>query len=256
MAAWGTHPYHERIAKNEPTVFMGLYGLPDFYALWRHQGKRYVFWCGSDIRHLMKGYWLEDKASGIKVPSRNIAKWIDKHCESWVENRVEHRALKRLGIHARICPSFMGNVHDYKISYKHAERPSVYASVSGDDFKLYGWDRVMYLAKDNQGIDFHLYGNTKPWEGTKNVIVHGRVPKEKMNKEIKKMQGGLRMVAFDGFSEIIAKSVLWGQWPISLISYPHALKINEIKSLTKRTHPNKEGAEYYKEHLNKFPWCE
>jgi len=87
-----------------------------------------------------------------------------------------------------------------------------------------------------------------------NVINHGKVPKEQMNREIRQMQGALRLIGMEGFSEIIAKSVLMGQHPISVIEYPHMLKIKQLKYLPTITKPNIKGREYYLQKLNKFPW--
>ena len=55
---WGTSDY---VSDETPTVFFGLYGLPDFYALWRHKGRKCILWTGSDIRHFRDGYWLDEK---------------------------------------------------------------------------------------------------------------------------------------------------------------------------------------------------
>ena len=239
--AWGLETYNPISDKNESTVFVGLYGLPDFYELWRHKGKKWIFWTGSDIRHFKNGYWLDDSECGAKLNPAPLADWIQRNCESWVENEVEYKALKEIGIESNICPSFLGDVDEYKISYKQSDRPKVYSSVSGDDFELYKWNEIMKLADKNQDIDFHLYGNTKPFAylksetPLKNVFIHGRVSKEQMNKEIKTTQGALRLLPFEGVSEIIAKSLLWGQWPVSLIEYPHTLKPENIgKSLKYR----------------------
>ena len=246
---WGTTEY---INQDDPTVFFGLYGLPDFYALWKHRGDKYILWAGSDIRHFSSGYWLEDRADGLKLDPKVLANWINKHCESWVENEVEAEALGKFGIQSYVCPSFMGNIDNYKISYQYSDKPKMYASVSGDDFLLYGWDKIEKLAYENPHVEFHLYGNTKPWNTLKqNIIVHGRVPKEQMNEEVKTMQGGLRMVEFDGFSEIIAKSMLWGQYPVSIISYPYVLS-SIPKVFPKK--PNVEAAVWCRTHLNRFPW--
>lgn len=248
---WGTKKYKN---KEDPTVFFGLYGMNDFMALWNHKGRKCILWAGSDIRHFMKGYWLKD-GGRIKISPEPLAKWIALNCESYVENIVEYKALKKLGIESTIVPSFMGNIDDYDIEYTYNERPQVYASVSGDDFKLYKWEIIDRLASIYEGIDFHLYGNTKKWESkNKNVIVHGRVPKEIMNEEIKKMQGGIRLLDFDGFSEIIAKSILWGQYPISAIPYPHTLSLSELNTLKDLKEPNFEGQEYYKKIINNYPW--
>lgn len=243
---WGTVEYTNR---DDPTVFMGLYGFNDFYELWRHRGKKWAFWCGSDVRHFIAGYWLDDEGETHVNPD-NLAEWINKYCESWCENEVEQTALANVGIYAQVCPSFMGNVKDYDVTYEWNEIPMAYASVSGNDFRLYGWDKIELLAEEHPEVLFFLYGNTVPWR-TKhaNVIVRGRIPKEQMNEEIKKMQGGLRLLEFDGFSEVIAKSVLWGQWPVSQIEYPHVLKSLEFPK-----EPNIAGREYYLKRLNDYPW--
>ena len=224
---WGVKGYYPEQNPehyDDPTVFFGLYGLPDFYTLWRHPGKKWIFWAGSDIRHFRNGYWL-DKKGYTRMSSSALATWISDNCESWVENEVERRALGELKIQAKVCPSFLGDVNDFPVSYKHSKTPKLYTSVSGDDFTLYGWDRIDALALKNPDVEFHLYGNTVEWQKTqKNIFVHGRVPSEIMNAEIKDMQGALRLTQFDGFSEIIAKSVLMGQWPISYISYDYMLQ--------------------------------
>lgn len=254
---WGTLPYDEDDMMHDiyqPTVFFGLYGLNDFHAMWRHRGKKWILWAGSDIRHFVKGYWL-DQQGQICMETRALSEYINTHAESWVENEVEAEALRLVGVEAQVCPSFMGNVEDYNIEYEYAEIPKVYASVSGDDFDLYRWDGIEKLAKEHPSIEFHLYGNTKRWESRQsNIIVHGRVPKEQMNAEIKKMQGGLRLLKFDGFSEILAKSVLWGQWPVSAIPYSHMLPVEELHRLHVKHHPNTVGREYYLQTVNKFPW--
>ena len=75
-----------------------------------------------------------------------------------------------------------------------------------------------------------------------------------MNEEIQKMQGALRLTEFDGFSEIIAKSLLWGQWPISLIFYPNTLRIESIGALKDLKEPNIKGREWLLSVVNKYPW--
>lgn len=252
--AWNLETYNPETDKNEPTVFAGLYGLPDFYSLWRHKRKKYVWWAGSDIRHFKKGYWLDEKGK-IKIESKFFAKWINRYCENWVENKVEHETLKRLGIKSKVCPSFLGNINDYKVSYQWSERPKVYTSVSGDDFKLYGWDKIERLADINGFAEFHLYGNISNWKTSQsNVFVHGRVSKEKMNEEIINMQAALRLTKFDGASEIIVKAMLMGQYAFSFIDYPGVNSVDEIHLLNGLEKSNEEGRNWWIKNLNKYPW--
>src|SRR3990167_7696759 len=93
--AWGTKDYENDV---EPTVFFGLYGLPDFYSLWRHKGRKCILWAGGDILHFRKGYWLED-GGGINLGFMGevrkygnphpIVRWLNKYCEHYVENEAE-----------------------------------------------------------------------------------------------------------------------------------------------------------------------
>lgn len=251
---WGITEYKDT---NEPCVFFGLYGLPDFYTLWRHKGKKYILWCGSDIQHFLKGYWLDTKGK-MSVSAFDLAPWVDTYCESYVENEVEQQALRSVGIRSKVVPSFLGNVNDYEVCYNWSDKPKVYTSVSSDDFKLYGWDKIPQLANDNRDVEFHLYGNTvSPFflhEFRPNIIVHGRVPQEQMNEEIKQMQGCLRLTEFDGFSELVAKALLWGQYPISIIPYPHTFRPENIEILYSLTESNIEGREWLLSKVNKYPW--
>ena len=253
--AWGTTDYTSVF---EPCVFFGMYGLPDFYTVNRHQGKRYILWAGTDITHFLFGYWL-DKKGEYKLFPLSIAEWINDNCENWVENITEYLALKAVGIESKICPSFMGTYP--KVSYKWNARPKVYASVSGNEFQKYGWLKIKEIAKKVPEVDFYLYGNTKKFQGSKNVIVRGRVSKEAMNKEIADMQAGLRVLGFDGFSEILGKSVLMGQYPISKIPYPEidSYSTDEelialLKNLTSKKEPNLRARKYYEKKLNKYTW--
>lgn len=247
---WGLEPYWAKLHREEPTVFMGLYGFNDFYELWKHRGKKWVFWCGSDIRHFIAGYWLDDEGE-THVNAESLAEWINKYCESWCENEVEQQALANVGIYSQVCPSFMGNIKDYEVSFE--PNGHYYASVSGNDFKLYKWDALEELAKGYPELTFHLYGNTVPWvTKNKNVVVHGRIDKEDMNEEIKQMEGGIRLLEFDGFSEVIAKSILWGQWPVSAIPYKHVGSVYDL--MFRKNAPNFEGRNYYLRKLNDFPW--
>ena len=248
---WGTVPYTN---DQDPAVFFGVYGLPDFYTLWRHKGKKWILWAGTDVLHFKKGYWL-DEAGDIRVDNKALGQWINKYCENWCENEVEREELQKFGIFAKVCPSFLGDVSKFGVEYKPNERPKLYTSVSGDNFEMYGWNMIPKLAKENPDVEFHLYGNQKKYYSSyKNVIVHGRVPKEQMNEEVKSMQGALRLTTFDGFSEILAKSILWGQWPVSLIEYPYMIPVDKIKMIQHMKEPNTRGRDYYVQHLNKFPW--
>jgi len=261
---WGTKPYNPKTDIDKPCVFFGVYGLPDFYALWRHKGDKAILWCGTDITHFMNGYWLDDEGD-ICLDPKALAKWINRNCVSFVENEVEQRALSGYGIESKVRPSFLGDVKKYQVKFKKGN--NVYLSVSGNNFHQYGWNKIKDIAKKCPKINFHLYGNYQtyyPLENIKNVFVKGRVSKEKMNKEISQMQCGLRLNKdMDGFSEITAKSILWGQYPIVYRAYSYPLidsfsTINELcellNDLPNKTKPNIKAREYYLTNLNNYIW--
>lgn len=253
---WGTLPYTN---DTDPTVFFGLYGLPDFISLWRHKGRKAILWAGSDIKHFRGGYWL-DTEGHMRIDPKSLARWIDANCESYVENYEEQYQLAQEGIRSKVVPSFLGKIDDYDVEFVPGNH--VYLSANEGRQIEYGFGLVEdTLAERLPGICFHLYGAS--WE-TKhpNVIVHGRVPKEQMNEEIKKMQCGLRPLAHDGFSEVTAKSILWGQYPITNIhtpmidSYEGDIErlvwlLNKIPS---RTIHNNGARDYYLLNLNNYPW--
>lgn len=248
---WGTVDYTN---DNEPCIFFGMYGLPDFYSLWKHKGKKYILWAGSDIRHLANGYWLED-GGDIRIESFGVSKWINRYCESFVENEVEQKMLKDIGIESKIVPSFLGDINKFDISFIKTDPVKLYTSVSGDDFDLYGWYDIQEIAEKNPDVEFHLYGNKRDFNiSANNVFVHGRVSKEQMNEETKSMTGALRLTEFDGFSEILCKSILWGQYPVSRIKYPFMFGVDDIPKLKELSNPNIDGREYFKSIINKYPW--
>lgn len=237
-SAWRTSTYNQDFHINKNVCFFGLYGLPDFYALWRHKGRKCILWAGSDIKHFLNGYWLESKGA-IRLNNKSLAEWISQHCENYVENEVEYKALEDVGIISKIIPSFLGDVKNFQ-PQKNLLKNTYYSSVSGNDFKLYGWDKINVVAKQTPNAKYYLYGNTVEWKAPKNVIVRGRVSQQEMDNETKTMTGAMRMIAFEGFSEIVCKSILWGQKPISVIDYPFLNAEHPRQSLLKA--------------LNKYPW--
>jgi hypothetical protein len=245
---WHTKPYLDEF---QPTVFFGLYGLNDFYTLWRHKGRKCILWAGSDIQHFLLGYWLDEEGK-MRIHPTQLSNWIDTYCENYVENEVEQNALRSVGIRSKVVPSFLGKIGEYEIAYEFSVTPKLYTSVSGNNYELYGWDKIAALAQAHPEVEFHLYGSNTPFPTPlTNMIDHGRVPKEQMNEEVKNMQGCLRLTSFDGFSEIVAKALLWGQWPVSIIEYPHTLRPD---SIVFPKEPNLKGRDWLLANVNRYPW--
>ena len=256
---WDTVPYVDR---HRPVVFFGLYDLRDYYALLRHKGKAWVLWAGSDLRNLDSGFVFNDGNLGALSRLLKGNWWILpilRKAEHWVENDWERSVLERYDIRAYVRPSFMGNVNEYQVEFEPGNK--VYLSCGSGRQLEYGFGIVEYIAPLLPEVEFYLYGGN--WDTRQeNVIVRGRISKEEMNEEIKHMQCGLRLNATDGFSEITAKSVLWGQWPISWLYNPHvthtpntASLIAALREIPEKRDPNILGRKYYLSMLNNYPWC-
>lgn len=235
-----------------------MYGLPDFCAFRSHKGKKAILWAGSDLRYFADGYWIDDKGKQ-RVNPHDFAKYLKKF-DNWVENTVEADLLKKFGIKAKVCPSFLGKTNSFNVSFKQGNK--VYASVSGDDFNLYKWDLIEEIAGKVPDVNFYLYGNKKGWKTKhKNVIIRGRLSQKDMDNEIKNMQCGLRLLGFDGASEVVVKSVLWGQHAISKIAYPFVDNyktkedlINILKLLPLKQKPNLRARKWFIKNLNHYTW--
>lgn len=278
---WGTVDYEPEKHLNTATCFFGLYGFPDFYALWKHKGPKHILWAGSDILNFRKGYWLDETGNinlgwmgdSAEFP-KPLAQFLGEKCENWVENEGEAWQLRDCGISVTgIVPSFLGNIQKYPVSFRPGNK--VYLSASQGRQMEYGWGIVHQIACELPEIEFHLYGASCVFQPLKNVIYHGRVPKNKMNTEIRNMQCGLRLNKHDGFSEVTAKSVLWGQYPITYLYHPHIQNypqqddcgqpyctkslqglVRLLRDIPKKKKPNLEARTYYRKHLNRYPWTE
>ena len=256
---WGTIDYIDR---NKPTVFFGMYDLRDYISLWRHKGKAWILWCGGDLNNLDRGFVLNDgKLRWIsKLPFfKPLLIKLLKKAENWVENDWEADILYKHRIIAGICPSFLGDISKYRVSFKPGNK--VYLSCSGGRYKQYGWDLIEEIADKVPEITFYLYGSNNWKTKHKNVILRGRISQKQMNKEVSKMQAGIRPLEFDGCSEVVVKSVLWGQHPISRINYPFVDNyktktelINLLKKLPKKKKPNLKARNWFLNNLNRYPW--
>ena len=236
---WGTTDYKDL---DKPTVFFGVYGLPDLMAVRQHRGRKAILWAGTDCLYLINGYWLDDKGD-FRLDPKVVGAYLNKTCENWCENNLEYKELLSVGIKAKVCPSYLGDVSKIKPTKKDYDILRGYISVSGDDFKAYGWDRLDELVKDLPGLTVYCYGNTKPYKfKSKNIIVRGRVTQEEMNKETQRMHLAIRLNKHDGFSEVLAKGLLMEQGIISDIEYPFL------------TMQPKKAREWLLKNINKYPW--
>ena len=265
---WGTVEYTDR---NKPACFFGMYDLRDYISLWRHKGKKYVLWAGSDIRNLVNGFTFNDgKLKWLSLLVKKFPSSIQqmiafkfvrmlREAEHWVENELEAKELGKFDIECKVCPSYLGNIK-LPVTYQWRKVMNVYVSSGKDRQEEYGFGVVERIAKELPFVKFWLYG--APWKTEQpNVRVRGRVPKKKMNYETSLMQVGLRLNEFDGFSEITAKAILRGQYAITKVPHPmiptyqNDLElILQLNKLRREQKPNLKVRDYYLQHLNEYPW--
>lgn len=192
-----------------------MYNPVDYYRFIWHTGQKTIFWAGSDIINLGKRPgWRYVIAN---TPARHIC-----------ENKVEQSALFLMGIHAEIHPCLIDKLDIYP-SFRPARRPQVYLVAHPGREEEYGVEEFELAATLVPTVGFHIYGI----DGIshRNVKYHGKVPSEQFQKEIESYHAAVRLNAFDGFSEILARSILMGQYPISRIEYPNIDYAPDFKAL-------------------------
>jgi hypothetical protein len=251
---WGLEEWEGVNDKDKELLFFGLYLQMDYDVFWRlPKYKKTVFWCGSDILRL------------IQEPEWQRIVRLYKDVDHWVENEVEAQNLEVIGLKPKVGQSFLGKIDDYPQSYKPQDKVHVYLSGHPNREEEYGFGLACRLASKLPNHVFHLYGAGGMYKDVKdqypNVICHGWLPEKEMNEQIKKFHCGLRPNEHDGFSEITAKSILMGQYPITRIPYKNIWNyqteeelvqlLDSIKDIRK---PNIEGRQYWQKHLNNFPW--
>lgn len=220
-------------------IFFGLYHEGDYKRFFWHKGPKRVFWCGSDILNLMRQKPTILRALAI-APAKH-----------YCENPIEYKMLVSFGIIPEVRPLFFDNPNYYDISYRHSETPHVFLNCHPGREIEYGINLLGDLAHILPEFTFHVYG-VEGDSFSENIVWHGLVPPSQFNWEIRAYQAGLRLNLFDGFGEVLAKSILMGQYPISRIWYPEISYAYQLKDLVRllqelktKTEPNVTGREFW-----------
>jgi len=245
---WGLKPWKGTKDPDE-VLFFGMYSDND-YDIFRHfNGKKSVFWCGSDIIQM-----LQD-------PERRRIIKLFPDVQHYTETEQEKKELESMGLEVYASPSFLDSVKNFPVSYKPSKTPHIYLSGHINREEEYGFGLCKEIAEEHPEFIFHFYG--VEGENTKNVIYHGWVEEEQFNEEIRNYQCGLRCNAHDGASELIFKSALMGQYPISFLPYEKVWQfktkeelVELLNRLKKQDKPNLEAREYWLPRFNSYPWME
>mgnify|MGYP001590497384 FL=1 len=259
--AWGLEEWQGIDDPDQEIVFFGLFHDRDFEVFHNFKGQKSVFWCGGDILRVLEDY---ERQRVLK-----IAPGTQHYCE----NEQEAQNLRSVGIEPIIIPSFLGDIKAYPVCFK---KPDM-----GENWKVwmcghpgreqeYGFDQAKGLAWMFPDVEFHFYGVDKEYKGKANlssdnlpnVIYHGLVPEAQLDEEIRGYHCGMRCNERDGFSEVVCKSILLGQYTISRQPYEGVWHyqtfpelIDLIKKLKEQTEPNLEARKIWTQKLNQFPFC-
>jgi hypothetical protein len=264
---WGLKEWEGINDPDQDLLFFGLYNDRDWVVFDNFKGNKYVLWAGTDISQVLKDY-----------ERRRILKNYPE-TKHYCENEIEAKELISIGLNPEIVPSFLDDVNNYPVLYKQNDKPNIFLCLHPGREEEYGLGLVKRIAPRLPDAIFHIYGvedNSSYFKsggfisGTNvniddefgNIRYHGKVPEEQFNKEIQDYQCGLRANEHDGFSDVVAKSVLLGQYPITKINYEKIWSykdedelVAQIEKLKTMNEPNAEAREYYLQRFNNFPWA-
>lgn len=209
---------HWNFVSSNPVIFIGMYHWGDYLRLYWQSlfiQKRRIFWCGSDILN------LEKNNVGRFIVTTILNTFLTEH---FCENEVERYKLFTLGLDATIIPMIFDDPNNFHPTFKLADKTHVWMSTHPGRELEYGVDIIAKIAPQLPDVQFHIFGElTQHYRSmlywNQNVIFEGKVSEERFNYLISYYHSSLRINAFDGFSEVTAKSILLGQYPITLIPY-------------------------------------
>lgn len=233
----------------KPAVFFGMYHIGDYLAFLKHLGPKSILWGGSDLTALINA----------KLPYYKLF----RNADNYVENNLERKELDMYGIKAKVVPSFLEDIDNFPISYEPKDRVHVYISIHPGREEEYGVELIKRIVPHTPNAYYNIFGGTFSGFDGDHILHHGRVTNEYFNQEIKKYHCGLRINSHDGFSEVTAKSILMGQYPITRIKYSgipsyetEEQLIKLINSLSDMKEPNIDGRDFYRQQVNVYPWVE
>lgn len=231
----------------EKVLFIGLYSIEDYKIFAEHRGRKAIFWNGSDVTILEKEPIFQEI---LKAQPRIT------HA---THNEQLKEELAKMGIEAEIAPIFFGDPKAITPSFIPAETTEFYMTMHPERETEYGLQWIRFIENDLENVKIHIYGVTG--QDTEKVVFHGIVPEEQMNEEIKKFHGAIRLNKHDGESQTVLKSILLGQYPITLKKYDMVAQAEdseklkeEIKKVQEKTKPNLETRDHWLEKLNNFNW--
>jgi len=245
---WGLKAW-EGIDDPEDVLFFGMYSDNDYSIFRNVKTKKSIFWCGSDITQMLQDW---DRQRILK---------LFPDTQHYTETKREAEELKSVVKNVEYAPSFLETIMDFPICFKPSKTPHIYLSGHPNREEEYGFDLCKEIAEEHSEFTFHFYG--VEGENTYNIKYHGWVSNEQFNEDIKNYQCALRLNEHDGACEMIFKSVLMGQYPISYLPYEKVWQfktkeelVELLNKLKDQDNPNYEARKYWFPRFNSYPWME
>ena len=245
---WGL-PKWEGINDPDDVLLFGMYSDNDYEVLRNLKVNKSIFWCGSDITQMLHNW---DRKRIIKM---------FPEIKHYTETEQEAEELRQVSDNVEVAPSFLEPVESFDVCFKPSKTPHIYLSGHPNREEEYGFDLCKEIAEEHPEFTFHFYG--VEGKNTHNVIYHGWVSNDQFNKEIRDFQCGLRCNEHDGASEIVFKSLLMGQYPISFLHYEKVWQFKDketlvelLKKVAEQTEPNIEARNHWLPMFNSYPWME
>jgi hypothetical protein len=217
VTLFGLKPYSG--VPEKTVVFMGLYFDADYEIFKNHEGKKYVFWNGSDVSRL-----LQNK------------EWIDilqEHPATHIcHNEQLQRELSSVGINAKIEPIFFADVNDYPVSYEYKDHLEVYMNAHPNREEEYGVNKLPQVAKKLKDVKFFVYG--VEGEDTSNVHYMGWIDEKEADSKMSKHHVCLRLNEHDGFSQLVIKAGLWGHYVLTVQDIENTTKVEGVEDLIEK----------------------
>lgn len=217
ITMYGLKPYSG--IKEKSLLFMGLYFQEDYDVFKEHEGKKTVFWNGSDVSRLL------EKRSWQEILKEHPATHV-------CHNKQLQKELKSVGIEAIIRPLFFADTSDYPVKFKAGKKLEVYVNAHPGREAEYGVPEVWQVARRLPDVKFFVYGV----EGvdTDNLKYMGWIEEDEADRLMSQHHVCLRLNRHDGLSQLIIKAGLWGQYVVTVQNIENTIKVEDVLDLVEK----------------------
>jgi tetratricopeptide (TPR) repeat protein len=250
----GLDPYVPSLHCTDPVWFLGMYFDGDYLQVLAHRGEKIINWRGSDTLR------LGNNADRIRMIKSMKALHV---CQSPRQQAVLHD----LGIPSIVRPMLNRPVDQVSLSVFPGKETGilVFWRSGLDDFIRA--DLFFEIASLCPDVTFHIVGQEEPSRFNKpemkNLVFHGFVDEERLDRIMDQCKGTIRPWVSDGTPNIQSIMLLKGRYAAHSCRFEKVAQcstaddyvrwINELKEIRE---PNVEAREWWMKNLNNFDFLE